>query len=68
MGPPLDPAGATNDSDHAECGGVSGKYFDSEIVFSHTLSPTHYEPMGLNVKKTSTFLFMNFGPQNFQGL
>jgi len=37
-------------------------------VVCHTLSPTHYEPMGLNVSKTSTFLFMNFGPQNFQGL
>ena len=32
----------------------------------HTLSPTHYEPMGRNVPKTSTFLFLNFGPQIFQ--
>jgi len=29
--------------------------------------PTHYEPIGRNVSKTSTFLFLNFGPQNFQG-
>jgi len=41
---------------------------DSEIVFCHPPSPTYYEPMGRNASKTSTFLFLNFGLQNFQGL
>jgi len=30
------------------------------------LSPTHYEPIARSVEKTSTFLFLNFRPPNFQ--